>query len=515
MRPIRAGATSNVVYVFLQDSSSATGAGLANLTPASAGLTVYYKRSNGSAAVAVTLANIPTLGTFVSGGFKAVDNTNMPGLYEFHPPDAAVAAGLTPGAVAEVTFFFRGATNLADTPVRVPLVAHDPQDAVRLGLSALPNAAAEAAGGLYTRGTGPGQVGQSVNGTLNVNLTHSVGEAVTNEDFTIASSTASTLTLPTTYSNGGAVPDDARYEYSVFQVVGGVGVGQFVLTTTRSGVRTFNVLAGTMPVQLQSTSKVVVVGTWQAPAASGSIASEVAAVKAKTDLLAFVGGRVDANLGSWKGVVPLSLSAGYVQNLGFTLGYKGANGLAESVIFDGTTPAASQGQTSINPGGTVAIAYANHFKDYVLVIEDGNSGITFATRVVGSTVSPQRLLLADPVPSVGGTDPIPFLLLPPGSSAAGERNALGLGSANLDAQFATLPTVAQMADGLIARNIDGGSNGGRTVGYYLQGGTNKVVIDEVGGTFALYRADDATILVSGTRTRGATNLGPLSSMDPA
>lgn len=37
--------------------------------------------------------------------------------------------------------------------------------------TALPDAAAEAAGGLYTRGTGAGQIGQTTNGTVNVLLT--------------------------------------------------------------------------------------------------------------------------------------------------------------------------------------------------------------------------------------------------------------------------------------------------------------------------------------------------------
>lgn len=46
------------------------------------------------------------------------------------------------------------------------VVAFDPADTVRLGLTALPNAAAEAAGGLYTRGTGAGQINQNANGQI-------------------------------------------------------------------------------------------------------------------------------------------------------------------------------------------------------------------------------------------------------------------------------------------------------------------------------------------------------------
>jgi len=45
----------------------------------------------------------------------------------------------------------------------------DLSDTVRLGLTSLPNAAAEAAGGLYTRGTGAGQINQPANGQVDAN----------------------------------------------------------------------------------------------------------------------------------------------------------------------------------------------------------------------------------------------------------------------------------------------------------------------------------------------------------
>lgn len=48
--------------------------------------------------------------------------------------------------------------------------AGDWSDLVRLGLTALPNAAAEAAGGLFTRGTGAGQINQDANGRVDANV---------------------------------------------------------------------------------------------------------------------------------------------------------------------------------------------------------------------------------------------------------------------------------------------------------------------------------------------------------
>lgn len=58
----------------------------------------------------------------------------------------------------------------AEFNMHAQVVAHDVYDSVRLGLTALPNAAAEAAGGLYTRGTGAGQINQAANGQIDANV---------------------------------------------------------------------------------------------------------------------------------------------------------------------------------------------------------------------------------------------------------------------------------------------------------------------------------------------------------
>ena len=57
-------------------------------------------------------------------------------------------------------------------------MAYDPADTVRLGLTALPNAAAEAAGGLYTRGTGAGQINQPANGMVDTNIVRVINDPV-------------------------------------------------------------------------------------------------------------------------------------------------------------------------------------------------------------------------------------------------------------------------------------------------------------------------------------------------
>lgn len=58
----------------------------------------------------------------------------------------------------------------------------DLNDSVRLGLTALPNAAAEAAGGLYTRGSGAGQINQPANGQIDANTVKVGGTTQTARD---------------------------------------------------------------------------------------------------------------------------------------------------------------------------------------------------------------------------------------------------------------------------------------------------------------------------------------------
>lgn len=113
----KAGSTSNIFQVFIQDSSSTTGAGLTALTNASGSLTAYYHRDTDTTATAIILVTM-TVGTFTASGFKEIDATNMPGWYQFCPPDAALASG-----AKSVGFHLKGASNMAPLPIEVDLDA--------------------------------------------------------------------------------------------------------------------------------------------------------------------------------------------------------------------------------------------------------------------------------------------------------------------------------------------------------------------------------------------------------
>lgn len=113
----KVGATSEIWQIFIRDSSSTTGAGLTGLTNASSGLTAYYHRDTDTTATAISLVTM-TVGTFTSSGFKEIDATNMPGWYQFCPPNAALATG-----AKSCAFHLKGATNMAPLPIEVDLDA--------------------------------------------------------------------------------------------------------------------------------------------------------------------------------------------------------------------------------------------------------------------------------------------------------------------------------------------------------------------------------------------------------
>jgi hypothetical protein len=138
---IQQGKTSKLLRVFIQDSSQTDGRGLTGLAFNSGSLTMYYIKEGDASATAVTLASA-TVGTWTSGGFKEIDATNMPGWYELGAPNAMIASSASVGA------HLKGATNMAPVAIEIQLVPWNPDDGVRMGMTALPNAAANAAGGL-------------------------------------------------------------------------------------------------------------------------------------------------------------------------------------------------------------------------------------------------------------------------------------------------------------------------------------------------------------------------------
>lgn len=83
-------ATENLILHIFIDDSAAPLSGKTGILYNSAGIKCYYVKRGSTSATQITLANA-TLGTYTSGGFKEVDATNMPGVYEFHVPNECIA----------------------------------------------------------------------------------------------------------------------------------------------------------------------------------------------------------------------------------------------------------------------------------------------------------------------------------------------------------------------------------------------------------------------------------------
>lgn len=160
------GATKNLFRIFLKNSS--TGLGLTGLTNASSSLQISAIRELSSTVTTYTSAGstiqtISTLGTFVqptAGNirFQQVDATNFPGLYEIQPLDTLFS---TSDGSRFIDFVVFGPTNCTPTTYRFELESVNFQDGIAGGMTALPQAAASASGGIPTIGTSTGQIALS------------------------------------------------------------------------------------------------------------------------------------------------------------------------------------------------------------------------------------------------------------------------------------------------------------------------------------------------------------------
>ncbi len=202
----KAGSTSQIFQIFVADSSSTTGAGLTGLTSASGGLTAYYHRDTDTTATVISLTTM-TVGTFTSSGFKEIDATNMPGWYQFCPPNAAFASG-----AASVAFHLKGATNMAPLPIEVDLGGQVDVDTIK--------------GNPVVNG---GTVTFPTNATLasTTNITTAavtLADGVTHGGTTAMLRLGSSTTTPALYVTNTRVLGSPAVK---FEAVGGAGIGLF------------------------------------------------------------------------------------------------------------------------------------------------------------------------------------------------------------------------------------------------------------------------------------------------
>jgi hypothetical protein len=135
---IKKGSTDRSVTLRIVDSTDGTPE--TGVVFNTSGIDLWYRRE-GAAKTSITEATLSALTDAHSdGGFLHIGD----GYYRLDLPDAAFATG------ANHVDFGGTVTGMVVIGGRVKLVAYDPEDTVRMGLTALPNAAAAASGGLPT-----------------------------------------------------------------------------------------------------------------------------------------------------------------------------------------------------------------------------------------------------------------------------------------------------------------------------------------------------------------------------
>ena len=148
---ITAGSTSVSLPTYFVDDDGGTAPGEPTtgllFSDIETGGSASYQRQ-GAARVDLTLITLASASAaYASGGFILVDDTNMPGTYRVDYPDAAFATGVDFVIIQMVA---ASGKNTVMRPLLIDLTDVDLRDSVRGGMTALPNAAADAAGGLAT-----------------------------------------------------------------------------------------------------------------------------------------------------------------------------------------------------------------------------------------------------------------------------------------------------------------------------------------------------------------------------
>lgn len=401
---VKKGATSFLACVFIQDSSSTVGAGLSGLVFNTSGLVCYRARADdgnaGGTSIALATA---TLGTWATGGFKEKDATNMKGVYEIGITNASLAAGSD-----YCVLYFSGATNMAPLVLEIQLVAFDPDDAVHLGLSSLPNTAVTTNASLLTSGTGTDQIS---NTSGRVDVGKALGTAVTLDANNVLNVSAKYVggTLLTARDIGASVLLSAGTGTGQLDFTSGVVKSSLVqilgtaLTETAGQIAAafkqfFNIASPTSTmneITLVDTVTTYTGNTKQtgdafarlgAPAGA-SVSADIAAVKSdsgaiktQTDKLAFtVPNQVDANVLDWKSATAPAMTGDAFARLGAPAGASVSADIAAIKSDTGTI------LTDVNTGaGAIynrigAPAGASIAADIAAVKTDLDAGVTVTT----------------------------------------------------------------------------------------------------------------------------------------
>lgn len=522
---LKRGATSNILRVFLQDSASTTGAGKTALTSTSSGLIISTIADLEATATTYTSAatnveTITTLGTFAAPTaskcrFREVDATNFPGVYEIQIADARFAVANSTQLLISIQ-----CTGVAPVYVEYQLVAVDLMDAVRLGITALPNFNAGVIGGLplsintagavntvqingtnqtardigasvlLSSGTGAGQIslasGAVTAGTVSDKTGYSLATAPPTAA-TIATQVWSEA-LPGSYTSGqagfklnaaGSAADPWSTALPGSYSVGSAGniIGNMVSNTWAATTRTLT--AGTNIVLAKTTNitgfnDITPVSVWDVLASAVTTTSSIG-LQLKTN----VDTQVSSRMASFTYTAPPSVTDIWNTNISAysSAGFAGTYLKNAMPTFTYTAPLTST-QTAQAVWNALTTDYT--------------TANTFGQRVLRSTTSQSSC-------AVTGSNHI---------AADVHQMQPDVVTASAVAADAT----AEIADRVLGRTISGGADGGRTVTSALRILRNKFTASST--TLTVYAEDDVTTAWTSTLTTDSGAI-PITGSDPA
>jgi hypothetical protein len=126
---LKKGTTSKILLVYVVDATDMR-SGKTGLSSQSPDSSAAYIRE-GEAQVRRILLVEGKLGKHQPGSFVEIDSKLLPGVYQFGVPDEMLAPG------AETVTLMLKFSGAVIEPISIHLVAYDPQDADRLGMTAL------------------------------------------------------------------------------------------------------------------------------------------------------------------------------------------------------------------------------------------------------------------------------------------------------------------------------------------------------------------------------------------
>lgn len=405
MRPILKGSTDQSVVIRIVDSTDGTPE--TGVVFNTSGIDLWYRRE-GATRTSITEATLSALNDAHSdGGILHIGD----GYYRLDLPDAAFATGAN-GVMVGGTV-----TGMVVIGCYVPLFDVNPYDAVRMGMTALPNAAAEAAGGLYTRGSGAGQINQNANGQIDargVALSANVITATAIQDDAITAAKIADNAI-----DAGAIAANAITDAKI--ATGAITAAKFAAGAIDAAAIADNAIdAGAIAADAITSAKIADNALTAAKIADGAIdaatfaagaidaaaiaanaigASELAADAAseiatavRTELATELG-RIDAATSTRLASASITLAAGAVtvgtnnDKTGYRLSATGVDDVLDEVVLGSYTlrqlmrglAAANLGKLSGAATTTITIRSADDTKDVVVSSVDANGNRSAVT----------------------------------------------------------------------------------------------------------------------------------------